>query len=60
MHNTVGDVALVNISRETKYYRDFIRYPKYTFFSFPQPWYGNHLKCTRLSHDRVLVNLTNY
>ena len=26
MHNTVGDVALTNISRETKNFQDFVEY----------------------------------
>ena len=37
MHNTIGDVALTNISRQTKYFRDLVQYPKQKFFAFPQP-----------------------
>ena len=28
VHNTTGDVALVNTSRETNYFHDFVQYPK--------------------------------
>ena len=28
MHNTTGDVALTNISRETQYFHDFVKCPK--------------------------------
>ena len=36
MHNTIGDVVLTNISRESNYYRDFVQNPKYKFFAFSQ------------------------
>ena len=27
----------MNIKRETKYFRDFVQYPKQKFFAFPHP-----------------------
>ena len=40
MYNTIGDVALMNISRERNYHHDFVsQYPKQKFFDFPQPQY---------------------
>ena len=36
LHKTMGDVALTNISRETNYFHDFVKYPKQKFFAFPQ------------------------
>ena len=36
MHNTKSDVALMNISQETKYFHDFVPYLKQKFFTFPQ------------------------
>ena len=37
MYNTVGDVAVTNIRRETNHFHNFVQYPKQTFFAFPQP-----------------------
>ena len=34
MHNTIGDVALTNISRETISYHDFVEYAKQRFLAF--------------------------
>ena len=28
LHNTIGDVVLTNMSRETSYFYDFVQYPK--------------------------------
>ena len=28
MYNTTGDIALMDISRETKYFHDFLQHPK--------------------------------
>ena len=39
MHNTKGDVALMNNSRETNYFHDLVQHPKWKFFVFPQPEY---------------------
>ena len=39
MHNTKGDVALMNISQEKNYFHDVMLYTKYKFFAFPQPQY---------------------
>ena len=36
MHNTIGDVALPDISRKTNYFHDFVQYPKQKFLAFPQ------------------------
>ena len=33
MHNTVGDVSLTNISRETNYFHDLVQYLKCKKFS---------------------------
>ena len=35
----MDDVALRKVSRETNYYKDFVRYPKYKFFACPHPQY---------------------
>ena len=35
MHNTVGDVPLTNISRETNYFHDFCAVSKKKLFAFP-------------------------
>ena len=38
MHNSIGDVALINISREINYsMNNFVQSPKQKFFAFPQP-----------------------
>ena len=39
MHNTKGDVALMNISRETSCFHDLLQHPKQKFLAFPQPQY---------------------
>ena len=39
MHNTIGDVARMNIGRETNYFQDFVQYPKQKLFAIPQPRY---------------------
>ena len=39
MHNTKGDVALTNISREKCCFHDLVQYPKQKFFAFPRPQY---------------------
>ena len=36
MHNTIGDVALANITREMNYFHDLVQYPKHKFCAFPQ------------------------
>ena len=30
---------MTKINRETNYFQDFVQYPKYKFFAFPQPLY---------------------
>ena len=37
MYNTIGDVALTTIGRETKYFHDVVQHPKKTFFASPRP-----------------------
>ena len=40
MHNTIGDVTLTSIRRETIYHHDhddIVQYPKSKFFAFPRP-----------------------
>ena len=39
MYNTKDDVALTNISRETSYIHDFVKYPKKKFLALSQPQY---------------------
>ena len=33
MHNSVGDVALTNICRETDYFHDLVQYPEKKFLA---------------------------
>ena len=37
MYNTKGDVAVTNFKANSLH--DFVQYPKYKFFAFPQPRY---------------------
>ena len=37
MLNTMRDVAVTSVSRETKYFNDFIQYPKGKLFTFTKP-----------------------
>ena len=44
MHNTAGDVALMNINRETNCFPDVVQCPKQEFFAFPASASGMFLE----------------
>ena len=65
MHNTKGDVALMNMSRETSCFRDLLQYPKQKFLAFPQPQYVlrmffnfGHFSASFSCKKKVLILIT--